>query len=134
MCSCRVLPMFAGIYSLGAGLGPASAFLDSGPAINVLAIVLTARVLGFDIGLWRTVGAVLFALVVGLGMAGIFRRSEQQKVDAAAIMPVLVKVMGSKSTVTFWAIIVVVATTVGMLYGATRGVNSNLVVSTGGMP
>lgn len=87
VCSCSVLPMFPGIYNLGAGLGPASAFLYSGPAINVLAIFLTARVLGFDIGLWRALGAVLFAFVVGLGMAGIFRHSEQKKAEAAAIMP-----------------------------------------------
>lgn len=87
VCSCSVLPMFAGIYNLGAGLGPASAFLYSGPAINVLAIFLTARVLGFDIGLWRALGAVLFAFVIGLGMAGIFRRSELKKVEAAAVMP-----------------------------------------------
>lgn len=87
VCSCSVLPMFAGIYNLGAGLGPASAFLYSGPAINVLAIFLTARVLGFDIGLWRAIGAIGFAFVVGLGMAGIFRRGERQKVAAATVMP-----------------------------------------------
>jgi hypothetical protein len=87
VCSCSVLPMFAGIYNLGAGLGPASAFLYSGPAINILAIFLTARVLGLDIGLWRAIGAIGFAFVVGLGMAGIFRRSEQKKVEAAMLMP-----------------------------------------------
>jgi len=87
VCSCSVLPMFAGIYNLGAGLGPASAFLYSGPAINILAIFLTARVLGFDIGLWRAIGAIGFAFVVGLGMAGIFRRSELKKVEAAVLMP-----------------------------------------------
>lgn len=87
VCSCSVLPMFAGIYNLGAGLGPASAFLYSGPAINVLAIFLTARVLGFDIGLWRAVGAILFAFVVGLGMAAVFHRGEQKKAEAAAVMP-----------------------------------------------
>jgi len=87
VCSCSVLPMFAGIYQLGAGLGPASAFLYSGPAINVLAIFLTARVLGFDIGLWRAVGAIGFAFVVGLGMAGIFYRGERKKAAAAVTMP-----------------------------------------------
>jgi uncharacterized membrane protein YraQ (UPF0718 family) len=87
VCSCSVLPMFAGIYHLGAGLGPASAFLYSGPAINVLAIVLTGRVLGPEIGLWRAVGAVGFAFVVGLGMALIFRREENQKARAAAHLP-----------------------------------------------
>jgi uncharacterized membrane protein YraQ (UPF0718 family) len=84
VCSCSVLPMFAGIYHLGAGLGPASAFLYSGPAINILAIFLTARVLGFEIGLWRAVGAIVFAVVVGLGMAGLFRRQETAKAAAAA--------------------------------------------------
>jgi hypothetical protein len=87
VCSCSVLPMFAGIYQLGAGLGPASAFLYSGPAINILAIFLTARVLGFDLGLWRAVGAIGFAFVVGLGMAGLFHREERRKVDAAKQMP-----------------------------------------------
>ncbi|HKQ49430.1 MAG TPA: permease [Phycisphaerae bacterium] len=87
VCSCSVLPMFAGIYQLGAGLGPASAFLYSGPAINILAIFLTARVLGFDIGLWRAVGAIGFAFIVGLGMAAIFRKSERRKAEAAALLP-----------------------------------------------
>jgi len=88
VCSCSVLPMFAGIWKMGAGLGPASAFLYSGPAINILAIVLTARVLGFDIGLWRALGAIAFAFLVGLGMAAIFRRGEQKKAKAATLMPV----------------------------------------------
>lgn len=87
VCSCSVLPMFAGIYTLGAGLGPASAFLYSGPAINILAIFLTARVLGFDIGLMRAIGAVGFAFLVGLGMATIFRKEEKEKVAAAMFMP-----------------------------------------------
>ena len=87
VCSCSVLPMFAGIWKLGAGLGPASAFLYSGPAINVLAIFLTARVLGFDIGLARAIGAVVFAFFVGIGMAAIFRREEQAKMQAAMAMP-----------------------------------------------
>jgi uncharacterized membrane protein YraQ (UPF0718 family) len=87
VCSCSVLPMFAGIYQLGAGLGPASAFLYSGPAINVLAIFLTARVLGLSLGAARALGAVAFAFVVGLLMAGIFRRSEKAKADAALQMP-----------------------------------------------
>jgi uncharacterized membrane protein YraQ (UPF0718 family) len=87
VCSCSVLPMFAGIWKMGAGLGPASAFLYSGPAINVLAIVLTARVLGLGIGLWRAVAAIGFSFLVGLGMAYLFRRTEQQKLDAAMLMP-----------------------------------------------
>ncbi len=79
VCSCTVLPLFAGIYTMGAGLGPATAFLYSGPAINVLAIVLTARVLGLPLGVARAVGAVLFSVVIGLAMALIFRRDERQR-------------------------------------------------------
>lgn len=73
VCSCTVLPLFAGIYRRGAGLGPATAFLYSGPAINVLAIVLTARILGIELGVARAVGAVTFSIVVGLAMHVIFR-------------------------------------------------------------
>jgi uncharacterized membrane protein YraQ (UPF0718 family) len=77
VCSCTVLPLFGGIYRLGAGLGPAVAFLYSGPAINVLAIALTAKVLGIELGIARAVGAVVFAVVVGLAMAAIFRNEER---------------------------------------------------------
>jgi uncharacterized membrane protein YraQ (UPF0718 family) len=87
VCSCSVLPMFAGIYSLGAGLGPATAFLYSGPAINVLAIFLSARVLGFDIGIARAVGAILFAIVIGMLMSLIFRKGEKEKSEAILRMP-----------------------------------------------
>jgi len=87
VCSCSVLPMFVGIYKLGAGLGPASAFLYSGPAINILAIFLTARVLGFSIGLARAVGAVAFAFLVGLLMAFLFRKEEAEKAEAAIQAP-----------------------------------------------
>ncbi len=79
VCSCTVLPLFGGIYANGAGLGPASAFLYAGPAINVLAIVLTANVLGVEIGIARAAGAVVFALVIGLLMHVIFRRSEMER-------------------------------------------------------
>jgi hypothetical protein len=87
VCSCSVLPMFAGIYTMGAGLGPASAFLYSGPAINVMAIFLSARVLGLDLGAGRAIGAVAFAFIIGLAMALIFRRSEQKRTDVAMQMP-----------------------------------------------
>jgi len=87
VCSCSVLPMFAGIYTAGAGLGPASAFLYSGPAINVMAVFLSARVLGLDLGTARAAGAVVFAMVIGLAMALVFRRSEAKRVQAAAEMP-----------------------------------------------
>ena len=79
VCSCTVLPLFASIYRMGAGLGPAIAFLYSGPAINVLAIALTARVLGFELGLARAVGAVVFSVIIGLMMHFIFRQEEVHK-------------------------------------------------------
>lgn len=79
VCSCTVLPLFGGIYRRGAGLGPAIAFLYSGPAINVLAIVLTAKILGVELGVARAVGAVSFALVIGLIMHWIYRREEQKR-------------------------------------------------------
>src|SRR4030042_5867828 len=87
VCSCSVLPMFAGIYNLGAGLGPATAFLYSGPGINILAIFLSARVLGFSIGAGRFIGAVAFSVIIGLLMAWIFRRGERVKAQAAMQMP-----------------------------------------------
>ena len=87
VCSCSVLPMFAGIYSLGAGLGPATAFLYSGPAINVLAVFLSARVLGFDIGLARALGAIAFAFLIGLLMATAFKKEEKKKSTATLHMP-----------------------------------------------
>jgi uncharacterized protein len=88
VCSCTVLPLFAGIYKRGAGLGPATAFLYSGPAINILAILLTARILGWELGLARAVGAVLFSLLVGLAMAWLFRREEAGRAaEAGAAAP-----------------------------------------------
>jgi hypothetical protein len=87
VCSCSVLPMFAGIYTLGAGLGPASAFLYSGPAINVMAVFLSARVLGFDIGLARILGSISFAVIIGLLMALIFRREERARTQATLELP-----------------------------------------------
>jgi len=87
VCSCSVLPMFAGIYRMGAGLGPASAFLYSGPAINVLAIFLSARVLGLDLGVARAAGAVTFAVMIGLLMQGIFRSSETRRREQMLMLP-----------------------------------------------
>lgn len=87
VCSCSVLPMFAGIYKLGAGLGPATAFLYAGPAINVLAVFLSARVLGFSLGVARAVGAVVFSVVIGLLMVTLFRKSEEAKAQAALHLP-----------------------------------------------
>ncbi|MCK5598314.1 permease [bacterium] len=83
VCSCTVLPLFTGIYKRGAGIGPATAFLYSGPAINVMAIILTARVLGVELGIARAVGAVVFAVIIGLLMHFIFINDEQKRSDAA---------------------------------------------------
>ena len=87
VCSCTVLPLFAGIYRMGAGLGPATAFLYAGPAINVLAIILTARVLGLELGIARAIGAILFSIIIGLLMHLIFIKEETEKVAAQMAMP-----------------------------------------------
>lgn len=79
VCSCTILPLFSGIYKRGAGLGPAIAFLYSGPAINILAIVMTARILGLQIGIARAVGAVAFSVIIGLLMHLIFRKEEGER-------------------------------------------------------
>ncbi|HMA75797.1 MAG TPA: permease [Candidatus Krumholzibacteriaceae bacterium] len=86
VCSCTVLPLFAGIYRMGAGLGPATAFLYSGPAINILAIVLTTSVLGIKLGIARAVGAITFSIVIGVIMHLIFRGEEASKAEAQAGM------------------------------------------------
>jgi uncharacterized membrane protein YraQ (UPF0718 family) len=87
VCSCTVLPLFAGIYTRGAGIGPATAFLYSGPAINVLAIVLTARILGWQLGLARAIGAVVFAVLAGLLMAFIFRKEDAERTAGQIYLP-----------------------------------------------
>lgn len=87
VCSCTILPLFSGIYKMGAGLGPACAFLYSGPAINILAILLTARVLGFEMGVARAVGAILFSIIIGLLMHLIFLKEEREKAAAQMHLP-----------------------------------------------
>jgi len=87
VCSCTVLPLFAGIWQRGAGLGPAVAFLYSGPAVNVLAIILTARILGPEIGLARAIGAILFSIVIGLFMHLIYRKEENAKAESVLHLP-----------------------------------------------
>ena len=87
VCSCTVLPLFAGIHRMGAGLGPATTFLYAGPAINILAIVLTARVLGLELGAARAIGAIVFSIVIGLLMHLFFRKEEMEKAEAAAALP-----------------------------------------------
>ncbi|MEZ5359965.1 MAG: permease [Candidatus Zixiibacteriota bacterium] len=87
VCSCTILPLFAGIYRMGAGLGPATAFLYAGPAINVMAIILTARILGLELGIARAVGAVLFSIVIGLAMQLIYHKEEADRTAAHMAMP-----------------------------------------------
>jgi len=89
VCSCTVLPMFTGIYTRGAGLGPATAFLYSGPAINVLAIILTARILGWKIGLARALGAIVLSVLIGLAMAAIYHKEDRERIESEefAVVP-----------------------------------------------
>ena len=111
VCSCTVLPLFGGIYKRGAGIGPAVAFLYSGPAINVLAIVYTARILGFELGLARAIGAIVFAAGIGLIMALIYRKEKSLK-DSAAFDALLDAAPESKSP---WQQIIFFAVLVGIL-------------------
>src|SRR3990172_13056214 len=88
VCSCTILPLFSSIHKRGAGLGPAIAFLYSGPAINILAIILTARILGFEMGVARTIGAVAFSVIIGSIMAIIYRKEEKvKKAEQMNIVP-----------------------------------------------
>jgi len=89
VCSCTILPLFSSIHKRGAGLGPAIAFLYSGPAINILAIILTARILGLELGIARIIGAVVFSIVIGLIMSFIYRKEEKAKVEAQLAIPEL---------------------------------------------
>lgn len=119
VCSCTVLPLFSGIYRMGAGLGPATAFLFSGPAINALAIILTARILGWEIGLARAVGAVVFALVIGAMMAWLFRKDEAQTTRNAAALPTGEDGRPLWQTTSFFAVLV------GILVFANWGSDAN---------
>jgi hypothetical protein len=107
--------LFAGIYKMGAGIGPATAFLYSGPAINVLAIVLTARILGVEMGIARAVGAIVFSVVIGLIMQFIFRKEEAQKAAAQMIMP------EEQSVRPLWQTILYFASMIGILVFANWG-------------
>jgi hypothetical protein len=115
VCSCTVIPLFAGIYKRGAGLGPAIAFLYSGPAINVLAIVLTARILGIELGLARAIGAVLFSIVIGLAMHFLFRKEEKEKLEASLALP------EEKGGRPLWKTATYIAVMVGILIFANWG-------------
>jgi len=83
VCSCTILPLFSGIYTMGAGIGPASTFLYSGPAINLLAIIYSARLLGIEFGIARAVGAIGFSIGIGLIMARIFEQKKEEKTEFA---------------------------------------------------
>ncbi len=119
VCSCTVLPLFASIWKRGAGLGPAVAFLYSGPAINILAIVLTARVLGLPLGIARAVGAVVFSIIIGLIMHFIFREEEEAKAEAAMHLP------EEKGGRPLWQTVVYIGSLVGILIFATWGKSSS---------
>ena len=103
VCSCTVLPLFAGIYKRGAGLGPATAFLYSGPAINVLAIVLTARVLGWRLGSARAIGAIAFGVVIGLIMHALFRAEDRARTDAIPAAAIVAPTRTLGHEVTYFA-------------------------------
>jgi len=113
VCSCTILPLFGGIYKRGAGLGPAVAFLYSGPAISVLAIVYSARLLGYDIGAARAIGAIIFSIVIGFIMAFIYRKEESQK-DTQAFAALVADPEGKK----LWQQIIYFGTMVGILIAA----------------
>ena len=113
VCSCTVLPLFGGIYKRGAGIGPAVAFLYSGPAINILAIVYTARILGYDLGLARAIGAIIFAAGIGLIMALIYRKEESLKSSAA-----FDALTADPDAKTWWQQIIFFAVLVGILVSA----------------
>jgi len=113
VCSCTVLPLFGGIYKRGAGLGPAIAFLYSGPAINVLAIVYSAKLLGYDVGVARAVGAVIFAVVIGLIMAFLYRREQSEKDTRAFDM-----LAADSEGKSLWQQVVFFAILVGILVSA----------------
>ena len=115
VCSCTILPLFAGIWKRGAGLGPAIAFLYSGPAINILAIILTARILGPEIGIARAVGAIVFSIVIGLLMHLMFRKEEAAKAAAAIHMP------ASEGERPLWQTTILFVVMVGLLISATWG-------------
>jgi uncharacterized membrane protein YraQ (UPF0718 family) len=115
VCSCTVLPLFAGIYRMGAGIGPASAFLYSGPAINILAIIMTARVLGLEIGIARATGAILFSIVIGLLMHLFFGRADAERMAAARATPI------EPVNRSLWQNVLYFALLVGIMITATWG-------------
>ena len=108
VCSCTILPLFSSIHKRGAGLGPAVAFLYSGPAINILAIILTARILGFELGVARVIGAVSFSIIIGLIMSFIYRKEEKEKADQQLTMPDIPETRPIWQTATHFFILVAI--------------------------
>ncbi|MDP3030102.1 MAG: permease [Deltaproteobacteria bacterium] len=117
VCSCTILPLFAGIYARGAGIGPATAFLYAGPAINVLAIILTARVLGMELGVARAVSAVGFSIIIGLLMHLAFLKEEREKAKKAAA----ILLPEEEQDKPLWKMIIYFAVMVGILVTANWG-------------
>ena len=118
VCSCTVLPLFAGIYKRGAGIGPATAFLYSGPAINILAIILTARVLGFELGIARAVGAIIFSVIIGLLMHFLFYEDEKRNKKYQTTQE---KIDKTKEGRPLWGTALYFATMIGILVFANWG-------------
>jgi len=121
VCSYTVLPLFSGIYTRGAGIGPATAFLYSGPAINILAIIYTARLLGYDLGVARAIGAVGFAFVIGLAMASIFRREETEKPEGNILAGLDAGEKSGWKVLTFFAILVAILIFAANQYWPSQG-------------
>jgi len=115
VCSCTILPIFAGIYYRGAGIGPATVFLYSGPAINILAITMTARVLGFELGVARTILAISFSIIIGLCMAFIFRKEDKERLDGMQAEE------SDEAAVSIWRIILLTGSLIGFLIFANFG-------------
>jgi uncharacterized membrane protein YraQ (UPF0718 family) len=113
VCSCTILPLFAGIYYRGAGIGPATVFLYSGPAINIMAITLTARVLGLELGIARTVLAISFSIIIGLCMALIFRNDDKDRLEGMEI------VQSDETGIKLWRIVLLIGSMIGYLISAT---------------
>jgi len=124
VCSCTVLPLFASIHKRGAGLGPAIAFLYSGPAINVLAIVLTARVLGIQLGLARAIGAIVFSILIGLCMHLLFRKEEAAKKNAPMALP------QDETSRPLWKTAVTIALLIAILVFANWGTPGSIKIQT----
>jgi uncharacterized protein len=124
VCSCTILPLFAGIYKRGAGLGPAIAFLYSGPAINILAIILTGRILGIEFGIARAVGAIVFSVVIGLTMQFLFREEEAEKQQAAMAAP------PPEESKSIWKTVLPIALMVLILVSANWGKPGSLTIET----